>query len=359
MSPGYPSPAPEMIDGSQTWNAFSPPQAPQPPGGGVGGAPGASAGVYGVPAPYGQPGAVQSFQPVSPYGQDPFLGQAPSPYGAPQGFTRPGANGPRPYRLGWQSRLDVHWMPSENVSRGGAVGEFGVLATDLELQWTQDMGGWIFISSPQFGLRNWSGPGGVSLPGEVYRLGWDLRMETPMSAQNWGFMAAFNPSINSDFSGSAGSEAWNLDARGAFLFQLDPYWQMIVGMQYWDRVNDQLLPYAGFVYTDDFWEWRLTYPEARISLFLGNEYMWSKWLYVRAEYHVEAYEVDTTFGGVQNRQQVELEDWRALIGLRMDTGYYDWFLEGGWVFGRNVDFAGATPSFDIDTGFIGQVGIRF
>ena len=31
----------------------------------------------------------------------------------------------------------------------------------------------------------------------------------------------------------------------------------------------------------------------------------------------------------------------------MNTGWYDWFLEGGWVFGRDVEFSGAVPNFGI------------
>ena len=85
-------------------------------------------------------------------------------------------------------------------------------------------------------------------------------------------------------------------------------------------------------------------PEARVSLFLGSEYLWAKWLYVRAEYHIEAYQVDAQFGGTTRHEQIELEDWRALLGLKMDTGRYDWYVEAGWTFARDVNFKGATPS---------------
>lgn len=352
-APGFPAPAPSgVIDGSQTWNAFSPPA----------GVPVMSDPIYGQsngavvpPTPY------QAYQPVTPFGQDPFLaqpGMAPQ-MGPPQGFTSPGANGPRPYRFGWQQRLQIHWLSDERVSRGIAGGSFGVFGLDYEMQWTQQMPGWIYISTPQFGMRSWDGPAVVGLPGNVFRFGWDIRMETPRNHGPYSLMLAFNPSVNSDFEHNLSSDAWNLDGRGAFIFQLDQYWQMILGIQYWDRVSDRVLPFAGLIYTDDFWEWRLTFPEARISLFLGSEYYWAKWLYVRGEYHVEGYEVNTRVAGMNRAEQVELEDWRILVGLKMDTGYYDWFLEAGWVFGREVAFGGPTPGFDVGTGFIGQIGVRF
>jgi hypothetical protein len=396
LTPGYPLPAPanlqpEVVDGTSSWNAFSPPNAPIPPGG-VQAMPGLNAplngpllgapnaGVYtnpyaGTPGIGGVPpvgGLQQTFQPVTPYGQfgqDPFLSQQqfspgntigqPFTGAGPQGFTLPGANGPTPYRFGWQQRLRLQWLPDEDVTDTAATGNFGWFGVDYELQWTQQMPGWIFISVPQFGFRAWDGPRGLSLPNGVYHFGYELRMETPRNAGPTSFMLSVTPSVNTDFQRSPTSGAWFLDGRGAVQFQLDQYWQLVLGAQYWDRVNDRILPYGGLVYTDDFWKWELTFPEARASLFLGSEYMWAKWLYVRAEYHVEAYEVEASFGGTTRGEQIELEDWRVLLGLKMDTGYYDWFFEGGWVFGREVDFKGATPDFNIGTGFIGQLGFRF
>lgn len=382
LAPGYPLPAPanlqpEVVDGTSPWSAFSPPSAPTPPG--AAGSLGATiqAPSLGVPNgtyvdPYAQqpswqnyaapdPGQPYSaYQPVTPFGQDPFLNQQQvNPLGSPQGFTTQGANGPRPYRFGWQQRLTFQWLPDEAVTDSPATGKFGWFGLDYELQWTQQMPGWIFKTRPHFGFRAWDGPRVLSLPNDVYRFGYEIGMETPRTAGPYSFMLSATPSINSDLSGTVTRDAWNFDAKGAMFFQLDRYWQAVVGMQFWDRVNDRILPYGGLVYTDDFWNWQLTFPKAEVSLFLGSEYMWAKWLYIRGEYHVESYEVNARFGGVKRQTQVEIEDWRALIGLKMDTGYYDWFFEGGWVFGRDVNFNGATPDFGIGTGFIGQLGFRF
>ena len=104
------------------------------------------------------------------------------------------------------------------------------------------------------------------------------------------------PSINTDFENSISSEAFQLDGRGMFIFQLDQYWSMVLGAGYWDRVKDRVIPYAGLTYRDDFWEWQLMFPKTTVSVFLGNETLWSKWLYLTAEYHVEAYEVNTAPG---------------------------------------------------------------
>ena len=128
---------------------------------------------------------------------------------------------------------------------------------------------------------------------------------------------------------------------------------------YWDRVDDIVIPYGGLIYRDDYWEWQLMFPETRVSLFLGNEGNCSKWLYARGEYHVESWGVSRQFGAATADDEVQLEDYRILIGLKMDSGYYNWFFEGGWVLNREVTFDSTAPGFDLDTGFIGQIGLRF
>ncbi|MCR9202180.1 MAG: hypothetical protein NXI04_26355 [Planctomycetaceae bacterium] len=325
-----------------TWNAFSPP-------------------VYTDPFANGMPPAapVAPYGPYAPYG--PFGGPgfgAPG-YGAPGyggGFSVPGVNGPRPYRMGWHSDLDLEWMPNSGVA--GATGGFEQFGVDYDLGYTGlFMPGWIMTWTNQFRLRNWDGPNsGPGLPGKAFRFGWDFQLETPQSGPV-GIQLGITPSINSDLDGSVGSAAFQLDGRGAFLFQLDQRWSLVLGAQYWDRVEDRVIPHVGVIYRDDWWEWRLMYPESMVSLFLGNEAQWSKWLYARAEYHVEAYEVRTAGGG---RDQAQLDDWRVLIGFRMDAGTYSWFTEAGWVFDREVEYGiPANGSFSPNTGFIARLGWKY
>lgn len=326
-----------MYQDTTTWNAFSPPLTPDP----FLGQPG-----YGI-----QPG------PYAPY----------APYGAGQpGMQQPalstyGANGAQPYRYGWQNAIDVSFLPGSGLTApaGGATGDMEIFGVDYDLAYsTPFVPGWILNWTNQFAYRNWNGPTGVSIPGDVFRFGMDFELETPQAGPA-SISLGITPSINTDFNAST-SEGFQLDGRGILLMQLDPYWTLGLGAMYWDRVKDRVIPYAGLIYRDDYWEWQLMYPEARVSLFLGNETYWSKWLYVRGEYHVEAYGIEQTVGGAAVDGQIELEDYRILIGMKMDSGLYNWFFEGGWVTNRDVTFSnGAVPGYKLDTGFIGQVGLRY
>lgn len=163
------------------------------------------------------------------------------------------------------------------------------------------------------------------------------------------------PSVNTDFNSSASSDAFQLDGRGIVWWPVGPGWQMGLGAMFWDRVDDRVIPYAGFVYRDDYWEVKLMFPESEIRLFLGNEPWWAKWVYFRAKYQVEAYEVDTA-GGI--RDEVEFEDWELTVGFQMDAGYYRWFIEGGAVIDRDINYR-INPDLTVDTSYITRIGWRY
>lgn len=313
----------------------------------------------------------QTYQPYQPLWnpgappliQDPFL--PPAYQAAPQGGFSTGLNGPQPYRFGWSTRADFTYITSESVSRDdgigapGQYGDFGQMGVDVGLEYTTpSIPGWLFSFTQELGYRGWSGPtGGYGLPASVYHIGWDLELATP-NTQGYSVQLGFTPSLNSDFDGTLSNDAWNFDARGILFIHHSPEWMVALGAGYWDRVDDIIVPYAGVVWTpNNYWEWRVLFPESRVSYFLGMHDGFAKWLYLSFEYNVESYQVNRTPMDV--REQIQLEDWRLLLGLRSDNGLVTLFIEGGWVFGRDVEFKRATPGFSISDGFIGRAGIRF
>lgn len=270
-----------------------------------------------------------------------------------------GVNGPQPFRFGWQSRLDIGYMPSESVSRNGARGSLGVFETNLEMRYTAPVTGqWIFSVAPQFNLRNWDGPGRPQLHGDVYRFGSDFRLTSPTVGPTTVELG-FTPALSSDFDRSPGSEAWSFDGYGALQIRTSPRWLVVIGALFWDRVNDNVLPYGGLVYTpNNVFEARLLFPRADVSMFLGAPWGVPQWLYVAGEYHIEAWQVSSPVpGGVQDR--MEIEDWRILLGVRSESGGISSFLEAGWVLGRHADFQNTARDFDISSGFITRFGVRW
>lgn len=215
----------------------------------------------------------------------------------------------------------------------------------------------MFSLQHEFGYRNWEFAPVRDI--DLFRFGWDARLEMPLnSGLNWGGLPfavtlAMNPSINTDLQQSLGRNAVNINGRGVVYIQTDPRLMFALGAGFWDRVHDRVIPYAGIVWLpDDRWEFRMMFPESRISLYLGNHWgLENTWLYVSGQYHVESYEVASPTG----RDQIQMEDWRVMAGLRNSSPYVSGFIEAGWVFGRNIELRSG-PSFDPASGFI---GIRF
>jgi hypothetical protein len=147
--------------------------------------------------------------------------------------------------------------------------------------------------------------------------------------------------------------------RGAPRLQVTPELGIILGVAYWDRVDDIFIPYGGITWNpSEYWRFALTFPKGSINAFLLNWGSASVWLYGAFEYHVEAYQID--LGSPTGRdEKIQLADFRAVLGLRLDGEKAAAFLEGGSVFDRRVKFLHGTPGFDIDNAGIIRFGLLF
>ena len=300
----------------------------------------------GVTTPFNGAGVNDPFL----YGPDPVLGGLGN-------TTLSGVNGPQPHRLGYTPRFDYTYLGNAGTKNPN-VGKFQSQNFDFELAHTMPIGpGWAFTNTAQAGLRLWDGPITVDLPGAVYRLGWDFTLATPQAGP-WSAQFDFNPSINTDFEHSLGKEALNLDANAMLFYRTSPQLMWVLGAGYWDRVDNIVIPYAGVVWNpNDLWEFRLLFPKARASYFLGNIGTAAHWIYATGEYHVESYQIGMP--GVSTREQVQIQDWRIGLGLRSDHGWFDKSIEVGYVLGRQVEFLRATPGFDIKDTFMIRYAVRF
>lgn len=307
--------------------------------------------------PPGSAPLTMPFDPNDPFriqsGPDPVLPYINDP-GSP---VLSGVNGPQPYRFGFTPIFDGTYIAPAHAQSPGQ-GNFSVQEYDAALKHVSMLGpDWIFTNTGQFGARIWNGPNYPDLPGSVYRFGWDFLMNTPQ-LNGWSAQLDFNPSINTDFSASLGRESLNLDAFGALIYRASPQWMYVLGVQYWDRVNNIIIPYGGAVWNpNERLELRLLFPKSRISYFLGTIGDGSHWLYATGEYHVESYQISVP--GVSGRDQIQLSDWRVGVGLRSDHQWYDKYLEVGYVFSRQNIFLNSVPDFNINGGLMARFGVRF
>lgn len=300
-----------------------------------------------APVPY-DPWAVNGGSGVYPYGSNP------APFGL---------NGPQPYRFNaWTERFDAFYM-SEASTSDPNIGDFNMWGIDFNKDFPIPIAGnWVFTPSFDYGARFLSGPnGGLTnshLPGDLHRFGLGLKLTTPMT-YGWGLEGSFEPWLATDFDASPTSSAFLFDGQLAALWQWSPQVMWVLGVSYWDRVDSIILPYAGLVWTpNEYWEFRLLFPKPRITAFMGAPFGVPTWAYASAEYHVEAYEVNS-LNMPNETDRVQFADWRLMGGLRWETPRITSFIEAGWIFDRKVKFDKFGGDFDVDSGFTTRVGVRF
>ncbi|MCA9031408.1 MAG: hypothetical protein KDA66_11395 [Planctomycetaceae bacterium] len=326
--------------------------------------------VVSDPSMMTDPNGVTTFYQQTPMGTDPFAQSYPGPMtgdpwanGGVMPYATPnpayGVNGPQPHQFGVKNSVDFGFLPSGSAKAPGAGG-VNIFAVDIESRLTQPIGAaWIFQMAPQASYRSIEGPnstlGATNLPGAAWRLGADFVLQSP-SMGGWSFEYAFNPRLATDFDHMSG-DAVMYDGRAVAYWTVGPRVTWVLGAQYWDRVDDIVVPYAGVIWTpNQLWEWQLVFPKPRVSVFLGTPMGVATWMYASAEYHVEAYELRDAVVG--NARRVQFEDWRVMGGFRWDTGWVQSFVEAGYVFERNIEEQGGTK-YGVGDGFIGRVGFRF
>lgn len=338
--------SPLMVPPPQGTTTYYPPAYTDPNGAVIGGGT--------VVQPFGDPAY------PTPITQDPWLGGAMSPAAPTYGY---GVFGPQPQRFGWESRFDVTWIPDSGTSNPD-VGDLTVWGIDWESEYTAPTGpGWTYSMAPQFNYRSLQGPIGDAtrqLPGSVFRFGLDLAAQTT-SHNGCTLEFGFTPALATDFDASISSDSFQWDARAVAYWRVAPQWMWVLGATYWDRKDDIVLPYVGAVWTpDDRWELRMLFPKSRISYFMGTPNGVPTWLYVEGAYHVESYEVQLpNIAASDNDAKVQFSDIRVLGGLRWEAGWVTTFIEAGYVFNREVDYATPGSSFDVDDQFIGRLGFRY
>lgn len=338
-----------------------------------------------------------------PYTGDPWLNGGGTPYGGggnPYPGTSPGAygiglNGSQPYQFGWVNRIDAAYIAGAKTNVVPTRGSLDILETNLERELTLPVfGSWIFSVAGQYNLRLYDGPrarpvtlgdaypvaGGTlaaasELPAYAHRFGLGLKLRTP-NIGPWAFEGGFNPALATDFDRSPTGDAIQYDAHAVAYLQMNPRFTVVGGIQYWDRVDKMIIPYAGVVWApNDYLEFRVVFPKPRISLFVGTPFGLPTWAYVQGEYHVESYEmgirglsaIDTSLGGLVTPgefravgpQEVQFEDWRVVGGFYTEGPMWTAFIEAGAILDRTVTFENSVNHFDVNNAFIIRTGLRF
>lgn len=267
-----------------------------------------------------------------------------------------GSNGPAGYRLGWSTYNELTVMPY--AAARGATGNFSSFEWNSYLRYSEVIApGVLFQGTGYFNARWWEGPGSVSVPGQVDQVSTDLELGF-FNDGPWSGQIAFHPQLVDTYEAPLDWNAFNFDGRAIAMYKASPEWSFVGGVAIWDRVDKLIIPTGGVIWTpNNRWELRILFPRSRISYFLGNWRNADHWIYGTYEYTAESYQ--SYDKQISYSDRIQITDDRLCLGIRADRGRYSYFVEGGWVFNRQVKFGGITPNFNLDdTGLI-RVGLMY
>jgi hypothetical protein len=223
-----------------------------------------------------------------------------------------------------------------------------------------DFDGWL-----NFNIHWWAGPQGdantvvPNLPPRVYDLNLHLSWR-----QRWAEGIATEvtilPGLYTDFR-TTPPDAFRIPGHAVGVYQLTPELHFVGGVQYLQRNHIKLLPVGGFLWEPDpRWQWRLVFPEPKISYHLDSSA--DVWVYARGEYGGGRWAYKDDFG---HADHVEYSDMRVAVGFecgsltrtlcpRIPLGTA--FFEAGYVFNRNLNFTRGTPSMNLPPGWMISFG---
>ena len=200
------------------------------------------------------------------------------------------------------------------------------------------------LITPGFQMRLWDGPATPELPAQVYDATLEFRWLGKFNPC-WGYDVGVAPGVHSDFDRFE-DDAIRITGRAVASFQPRPDITYVLGVVYLDREDVNLLPVAGLIWTPhDQVRWELVFPRPRVMWRWSCEGWTEDWLYLAGEFGGGSWSVQRS--GVSD--QVTVRDYRVLLGLeRKSPSGAGRRIELGYVFGRVVEFASATPDYEPD-----------
>lgn len=308
------------------------------------------------------PPAQPDVKPLSPL-RIPFIGPAmalENTLGYYDPFTRQfafGNAGFQPYRLGWYFYDEVPYMPTSPVR--GVPGSFQDVQYNTWVRYAQTMGDRLLFSwTGSWNSAWWTGPSGVNLPADVEQLIADFQISS-LNAGPWNWQIGITPQLNADFHRALDHNAYMLDGRFVLFYQAAPELRLAAGLAYWNRVRGIIIPYGGVLWSpNDRWEFRVFFPQTRISRYYGNVNGTDVWNYASIGWNVNAWQV-TIQDETAAKTRMQMSYAELLAGVSAASGLWTAFLEGGLIFDRRVLFRSYAPPFTINSNLMVRIGVLY
>ena len=217
---------------------------------------------------------------------------------------------------------------------------------------------------PSFTFHLWEGPKapGSDMPARAYSafvdLGWNSDPRYPFGIELGGRVGIF-----SDFN-SVTTRSVRTLGKALFTSRITPEVQLKGGVIYTDRLGIKLLPAGGILWTPN--------PDTRFDIFFPRPQLAQRfttygnndvWWYLGGEWGGGSWTIERVPGGASD--QVDINDIRVYLGLELGpnamilSGNRLAFIEGGYVFNRNLEYRTGAGNLDLSDTFMFRVGLGY
>jgi len=202
------------------------------------------------------------------------------------------------------------------------------------------------VITPGFAVHYLDGPAGVDLPPRLYDAYTQFRwLHRPVP--RLGIDLAVTPGVFSDFRHSS-DQMLRITGHGVAAWEWTERLKVLLGVGYFDRLDVNVLPVGGIIWTpNEEVTFELLFPRPRIArrIYWAGAYGQhvQDWLYMAAEFGGATWAIARS----SSTDLVNYRDFRILLGVeRKVIGGLGARLEVGYVLGRKIQYAGATPEFE-------------
>jgi hypothetical protein len=214
----------------------------------------------------------------------------------------------------------------------------------------------LVMFSPRFSWHFLNGPTTTDLPPRLFDVAMEFQLFVPIS-ERWSFFGGVAPSLFSDFNNFT-SDAVRITGHGLLFYEWSEHLKLAGGFLYLDRDDVTALPAAGIIYRpDNDFRAEIMFPKPKVSYRIRQNGDRESWAYLAGEFGGGTWGIERSVGA---NDVVTYRDFRLMLGLEQVRGdAYRWFVEGGYIFGRRIEYRSQVGDMDLpDAGMI-RLGLVF
>ncbi len=211
------------------------------------------------------------------------------------------------------------------------------------------------LITPRFAVHYLDGPATPDLPPRLYDADITFRHLRKFGSGPWAMDAAVTLGHYSDFE-SSDADAFRVTGHALAVYETSRTSKWVFGAAYLNRRDLTVVPVVGFIHepTPDLkYEAILSRPRVAWRLPAGE-----RWAYLAAEYGGGIWSIKRPLSGTQDL--LGYNDYRVMLGIeRKINGGLNRHVEVGYVFGRELEFAIATPDVRLDDSLFIRGGLTY